>query len=970
MRIHDWAARLGMDDRKSRGPENFWTICPCHSDTKPSLHVYVGQKTGEIVMKCFVCGAKGADVCKALDLPLSEVMCDAMTGEARSSASSAPHKTPRTARSARPYKTGARLGEYTITNVYEYQRQDGTVVLRKARGESYDEQGTRTGKTFAMQSLGADGKWYNTEGIYGNLLYHLPDVLAAAKAGDQILIAEGEKDVDNLRAIGFCATCGLHGGGIDKGEGLNGKWCDDHARAFDGAADVVVIADNDAAGEGIARWICKSLKARVKRLRLLRIADSCDQLPKHGDFTDWVQLLKGQGVRTKREIRERLGQMIDAVPDWTPEDRRTFPEEATQEQKEEAPKRARKTKPPKDEDGGEEEYESYHGSTMYCIKQGRLAVREARGGARCLCDFVPEPKHVITRDDGSTRRTDFVIGGVNARGRALPDAIVEGVDRFAAMRWPMEAWQHDGNIKPVRNAQQMILDAINAAGQRCASVMSIYSHTGMRKVGGKLCYLYNGGAIGADNVSVELPGSLSKYDLSAVDGITREDAAMSEVMLLDGFPARIIYPLMAQAYLAPLYSVFEDMQQPPSYCVMVVGESNSGKSTLCGYVLSHFGRFYNRAFPASFEDSVNSARDKLFWAKDALIVVDDYRKGEGDGRQRNPHDLMANTIISAVADRSGRDRLNERKELSGARPCRGMCIMTGEDVPRVSPSRRLRLYQINVALGDIYKQSASELEPYRMIARAGTYRACMRGYIESLIARWDGIEDELALRLDRAAERMQSVIARREGRLMECATHLMVGIELMLDFLISCGVMDEVGKAQRLETAAAAIAHNINVQGASVDADKPESIWLATLRSLMATRSVTMLAPDELGDGFRAGVIGYKRDNEYWIIPEAADEQICERLRKGGVSLGASRQSILRALMSAGMIIPQRRKGSDAGSPTSSVHLPSGRSGRVIRMPRWVLDDPDNPPEPEKMGFTRADSEQLPMQWRPGNDRS
>ena len=153
-----------------------------------------------------------------------------------------------------------------------------------------------------------------------------------------------------------------------------------------------------------------------------------------------------------------------------------------------------------------------------------------------------------------------------------------------------------------------------------------------------------------------------------------------------------------------------------------------------------------------------------------------------------------------------------------------------------------------------------------------------------------------------------------------------------------------------------------------MDEEKPEEIWLATLRSLLATRSVTLAAPDEVGDGFRAGMIGYKKETEYWIIPEAADEFVCERLRKGGVTLDASRQSILRALVKSGKVIPQRRKGSDMGNPTTSVHLPSGRSGRVIRMPRWVLDDPDNPPDADKMGFTSADSEQLPMEFGEDNN--
>ena len=972
MTIYEWAERLGMDPRKSRGPEDFWTICPCHSDTKPSLHVYVGRKTGEIVMKCFVCGSTGADVCKTLDLPIGEVMCDARTGERTKvqPQSDAKKKGPRR---VAPYKKGGRLGDYTITAVYEYQDRTGRVVLRKARGELMGEDGQRIDKTFAMQSIGTDEKWYATEGIYGTLLYHLPDVLGGVKLGANLIIAEGEKDIDNLRAVGFNATCGLHGAGTltSANTDLSGKWSEDHAKSFDGAEAVTVIADNDAAGEGLAQWICRSLSGRVKTLRLLRIADHCPELPKHGDFTDWVQLLKGRGVTTKSEIRTRLNEMIEATEPWQPGNIRQFPEEKPADKPEADGGAGKKGKKPREKkdgggeagDGGGEDYPPYHGSSMYRIKSGRLAVKQG-DNTKVLCDFLPEPQEIILKDDGGAKRMEFVIAATKPDGTALDLARIEGADRFAGMRWPMDVWGHWGNIHTtIRNAAQMVLDAINGAGQQVSRHRTVYAHTGMRRIDGRMSYLYNGGAIGAESVSVELPDSLRKYSLESVPGVTREEAALSELLLLDSFPARIIYPMMAQAYLAPLYSVMESMQQPPSYVVLVVGESNAGKSTIAGYVLSHFGNFYNREFPASFEDSLNSARDKLFFVKDCLLVVDDYRKGASDSRVRNPHDLVANAIISAVADRSGRDRLNEKKDLSGARPCRGMCIMTGEDMPRLSPSRRLRVYRIDVMAGDIYRESAGELEGFRLTARAGHYRACMRAYIENLIARWDIIPEEMERRLSEAGERMGRMITRREGRLTECATHLMAGIGLMLDHLAACGVLDEEGREKRLTDAAEAIAANINVQGAAVDEEKPEEIWLATLRSLLATRSVTLSAPDEIGDGFRAGMIGYKKEAEYWIIPEAADEFICERLRKGGVTLDASRQSILRALVKSGKVIPQRRKGSDMGNPTTSVHLPNGRSGRVIRMPRWVLDDPDNPPDTSKMGFTSADSEQLPMEF-------
>lgn len=81
MTIYEWADRLSLDPRRGRNPEDFWARCPCHSDTHASLHVYIGHETGQIVMKCHACGAKGKDVCEAMGLPIGEVMCDAMSGE-------------------------------------------------------------------------------------------------------------------------------------------------------------------------------------------------------------------------------------------------------------------------------------------------------------------------------------------------------------------------------------------------------------------------------------------------------------------------------------------------------------------------------------------------------------------------------------------------------------------------------------------------------------------------------------------------------------------------------------------------------------------------------------------------------------------------------------------------------------------------------------------------------------------------
>ncbi|MDD7175781.1 MAG: toprim domain-containing protein [Clostridiales bacterium] len=969
MTIYEWADRLGMDPHKSKSPEDFWTICPCHSDTRPSLHVYVGRKTGEIVMKCFVCDATGGDVCKALDLPIGEVMCDAMSGEKKTGMRSAAPRRAQTAKKpklsryfekGKPLRVGDR--DYEIKSVYEYQTGDGRVVLRKARAELWED-GKRVDKSFLIQSIGTDGKWYAGGGIYTGLLYHQPDVLSMQGKPGRTIIAEGEKDVDNLRLLGLNATCGMHGGGIDKGgDSLLGKWNDDHSKCFDGLDEVVVIADNDAAGEGISQWICRRLRDRVKTLKLLRIADFWPALPKHGDFTDWANALIAQGKR-RSEIRTALETMIDETPVWEPGNIRKFEADEKPKGKAESADGFEQ-----DADGGApedgDEYEPYFGSTIYCIKGGCLAQRTGKdGAARQLCSFLPVPKETIRRDDGSTVRTDYVIGATRPDGTPMEDARIAGEGEFAAMRWPMKFWQFYGNIKPVKNGPQLVLDAISTAGQRIAKHRDVYEHTGMREIGGRTVYLYNGGAIGADDVSVELAGQLQHYEMRERKH-TREEAACAEMMLVNDLPGWLILPELAQAYLAPLYSVLERMQLPPSYVVYVIGDRGAGKSTVTGYVQGHFGNFYERQFPSNFTDTPNQVRDKLFWAKDSLMVIDDYRKTGDGGRTRSSMDMVADAAITAVADRADRGRLDADKRMSAPRPCRSTCIMTGEDMPNVSISRKMRLYRIQISMGDIYKNSADELEGFRVMNRAGMFRSCMRYYIEDLLARWDGIEDELQRRMDDAAAIVKRALHRKEGRYLECATHLMCGIGLMLDHLIACGVMEASERDARMERAAKDVCANIDDQGGEVDESQPEAIWLQTLQSLLATRTVTICSKDDaVGEGFRSNLIGYYDGDLVMLDPTRCDEYIGESLRKGGVTLGASRQAILRALAKKDMIVYKRRDTGNGIGETTRVCRMGRVQQRMIVMYRWALEGRE-PPTPEQQGFTPIDGEQLPMEFR------
>ncbi len=125
---------------------------------------------------------------------------------------------------------------------------------------------------------------WNTNGVR-HVLYRLPELLAADPA-QPVFITEGEKDADNLAALGLVATTNPGGAG---------KWRRDFADYLRGR-DVVILPDNDEAGEKHATDVRHKLTGIARSVRILHLPD----LPPKGDVSDWFE-----AGRTAAEL-ERL----------------------------------------------------------------------------------------------------------------------------------------------------------------------------------------------------------------------------------------------------------------------------------------------------------------------------------------------------------------------------------------------------------------------------------------------------------------------------------------------------------------------------------------------------------------------------------------------------------------------------------------------------------------------------------------
>ncbi|MBF6022860.1 AAA family ATPase [Lysobacter niastensis] len=156
---------------------------------------------------------------------------------------------------------------YDVGNVlpaevaYDYFDESGELLYQVVR---------KPGHKFLQRQPEGSGWAWNLKGVTP-VLYRLPELLA--RPTDTVFVVEGEKDADNLAALGLLATTNSGGAG---------KWRDAYADVLTGR-DVVVLPDNDAPGRAHAEAIVASLAGKA-RGRVVELPG----LRSKGDVSDWL----------------------------------------------------------------------------------------------------------------------------------------------------------------------------------------------------------------------------------------------------------------------------------------------------------------------------------------------------------------------------------------------------------------------------------------------------------------------------------------------------------------------------------------------------------------------------------------------------------------------------------------------------------------------------------------------------------
>jgi len=211
-----------------RSGSGYTAKCPVHQDRSPSLSI--GERDGKILLFCHAGCTQ-----------------EAVIGHLRQRGLW-PEQRPMPARI-----------EPRLVCTYEYTDESGQLLHRVARFDPKD---------FRPQHLNVHGVWANGYGTTKRVPYRLPEILS----NEQIIIVEGEKDVETLRSHGFVATTNAGG--------ANG-WREEF-NLFFSDKQVRIIPDNDGPGLKRAVQIARGVLPLATSVNIIQLDDAKDS-------TEWFE---------------------------------------------------------------------------------------------------------------------------------------------------------------------------------------------------------------------------------------------------------------------------------------------------------------------------------------------------------------------------------------------------------------------------------------------------------------------------------------------------------------------------------------------------------------------------------------------------------------------------------------------------------------------------------------------------------
>ncbi len=245
--------------------------CPAHEDRNASLSITQGDKG--VVLNCHA-RCETDDIRIALDLNWPDLFDNGGRMNAGDRGLAADLWMPCQGLKDTPLEdrcSGHKAAEY------RYVDEAGKLVYAVARCSRKSDGCSHAFAQWIPDAGKRFGKKWGLPGSVRRVLYNLPRVIEAAKAGRRIWIMEGEKDADRM-GLDFpdeVATTVVSGAG-------KSKWKLEYTRYFKGASEVIIVADCDKTGLEFAEEVHGHVSKIVGKVKVV-----CSPLMSDGaDFSD------------------------------------------------------------------------------------------------------------------------------------------------------------------------------------------------------------------------------------------------------------------------------------------------------------------------------------------------------------------------------------------------------------------------------------------------------------------------------------------------------------------------------------------------------------------------------------------------------------------------------------------------------------------------------------------------------------
>ena len=746
-----------LNAKPSGKSNSYAAICPAHDDHNPSLTFVVANNSKWVWMQCRA-GCSFDDVREALPPGFRSIV--RQSGDFASPVVAKTTKTPKNKRT---------IGIPVAT--YDYQDADGNIIYQSVRKDP---------KGFYQQQPDGNGGWIKSMVGVTPTIYHLPEVLAAANAGEIIYVAEGEKDVDSLRSVGVVATCNSGGAG---------KFRREFADHFTGAKEVVVVADRDKPGMNHALQVSSFMTALSIPVRVVRAVEG-------KDFSD--HLAAGFGV-------EDLVPVLDSeLPTLSPPsliavDAGVFT-----------------TSVP-------EAISSMAGNAIISGKMTHVVI----GGRRHGLHLTKMSQDISGQETETTEQiTDWVawrpevITRLRINDRCQPESV--GVEEYTVevVTSTGRRYSRDGFTAKESTSARDVIDATNAgvelpilrAHQAMAdNMLRTLGHDEQRTVasytsigwcypdGITPVYLCPNGSISPDGVTDEYTvGTPAGSDTAGRGTAMRRTGFSNADVPVDEAIDTIrlfceIAPTHPEIAIALLGLVFSTPLRLTSRAVVVLtGETDSGKTLLSSAVQSFFSEIAIGGKDTSSlyipQSSSVGAAGVMAWYRDGLAVCDDYRRTDDDKNANSRMADVMSAIVQAAYGAAPGAKSTQTGGMRGSRDQAASALITAE----VSADQTaIRNRSITVLLGraDQVTERGGPLDAFKLSAQKGAARSLMAHYLTYLARRAAAKPNGLALLAKTMQKRAYSHLTQLDGqRNAETVAALATGWEIFREFAVDAGI--------------------------------------------------------------------------------------------------------------------------------------------------------------------------------------